>query len=77
MLFLVAATAIAQLSCFDQTCAAVRDDRTVLIWGRYNPVEDLKSDTPREAPGLSGVKQMAAGAGYFLGAHGQPESLSE
>lgn len=66
MLLLLAATAVAQPSCFDQTCAAVRDDGSVLVWGRYNPVKELKSDTPREVPGLSGVRQVAAGADFFL-----------
>lgn len=66
MFLLLAATAIAQLSCVDQTCAALRDDGKVLLWGRYNPVKELKSDTPREVGGLTGVKQVAAGGDFFL-----------
>lgn len=65
-MLLLATTAIAQLSCIDQTCAAVRDDGSVLIWGRYNPVKEQKSDTPREVPGLQGVKQVAVGGDYIL-----------
>ncbi len=66
MLLLFAATAITQMSCLDRTCAALRDDRRVLIWGRHNPVKELKSDTPREVPGLTGVKQVAAGGDFCL-----------
>ncbi len=55
-----------QLSCAGDACVAVRDNGTVLVWGRYNPVKELKSDTPREVPGLSGVKKVAAGSEFFL-----------
>jgi alpha-tubulin suppressor-like RCC1 family protein len=66
MLLLVAAAAITQLSCGDQTCAAVKNDGKVIVWGRYNPGKEQKSDTPREVPGLSGVKEAAVGLGFLL-----------
>ncbi len=66
MLALLAVAALVQMDCVDATCAAVREDGAVVTWGKYEPIEELKSDTPRVVEGLEGVKEVAAGSRFFL-----------
>ncbi len=66
MLTTVALAAFVQMDCVDYTCAAVQDNGRVVVWGGYDPVRDLKSDTPREVPGLDEVRKVAAGNRFFV-----------
>jgi hypothetical protein len=54
------------MDCFDKTCVAVQDNGRVLVWGEYEPITQLRSDTPREVEGLDGVSKAQAGSRFFL-----------
>lgn len=67
MLTLLAAlVAFTQMDCVDATCAAVREDGRVAVWGKVDPIAERQSDTPQVVAGLEEVKQVAAGNRFFL-----------
>jgi alpha-tubulin suppressor-like RCC1 family protein len=66
MLAAAALAVIVQMECVDSTCVALRDDGRVIVWGQYDPIRQLKSDTPREVDGLGNVKKVEAGSRFFL-----------
>ena len=66
MLAAAALALIVQMDCFDRTCAAVRDDGRVIVWGLYDPQKEIKSDVPIEVPGLEQIRKVAAGSDFFL-----------
>jgi alpha-tubulin suppressor-like RCC1 family protein len=66
MLAAIALAAVVQMDCLDKTCVAVQENGRVLVWGEYEPITQLKRDTPREVDGLDGVSKAQAGSRFFL-----------